>query len=56
MVSKVGVIGLGAMGLQMARHMAGKGLLVSGFDIDAKATQNARDIGVAIGDGPAQVA
>lgn len=55
-VSKVGVIGLGAMGLQMARHMAAKGLQVSGVDVDAKANQNGKAIGVQICDSPAQVA
>jgi 3-hydroxyisobutyrate dehydrogenase-like beta-hydroxyacid dehydrogenase len=55
-VSKVGVIGLGAMGLQMAGHMAGKGLQVCGLDVDPKANQNGKDLGVQICDSPAQVA
>ena len=34
---RVGVIGLGAMGLQMARHMVAKGFEVAGYDIDVDA-------------------
>jgi 3-hydroxyisobutyrate dehydrogenase-like beta-hydroxyacid dehydrogenase len=55
-VSRVGVIGLGAMGLQMARHMAGKGLEVCGLDIDAEANRRAKDLGVNICTSPAHVA
>jgi 3-hydroxyisobutyrate dehydrogenase-like beta-hydroxyacid dehydrogenase len=40
-VSRTGVIGLGAMGLQMARHMAAKGFDVRGHDIDAAAMARA---------------
>ena len=42
LVKRTGVIGLGAMGLQMARHMASKGFDVLGNDIDAGATQRAQ--------------
>ena len=42
-VSRAGVIGLGAMGLQMARHMAAKGFDVRGHDIDAAAMGRARE-------------
>ena len=35
-VKRTGMIGLGAMGLQMARHMARKGFDVAGYDIDAE--------------------
>ena len=42
-VTRTGVIGLGAMGLQMARHMAAKGFDVRGHDIDAAAVGRARD-------------
>ena len=41
-VTRTGVIGLGAMGLQMARHMAGKGFTVAGTDIDAAAIRGPR--------------
>ena len=40
-ITRTGVIGLGAMGLQMARHMAAKGFDVVGHDIDAGAMQRA---------------
>jgi 3-hydroxyisobutyrate dehydrogenase-like beta-hydroxyacid dehydrogenase len=53
---RVGVIGLGAMGLQMARHMAGKGLQVAGCDIDAEANRRAQPHGVTIAASPAAVA
>ena len=36
-VRRTGVIGLGAMGLQMARHMVSKGFDVTGYDIDVDA-------------------
>ncbi len=34
--TRAGMIGLGAMGLQMARHMAAKGFAVTGYDIMAE--------------------
>jgi 3-hydroxyisobutyrate dehydrogenase-like beta-hydroxyacid dehydrogenase len=40
-VSRVAVIGLGAMGLQMARHAAAKGFAVTGYDIDPAAAARA---------------
>src|SRR5215217_4196337 len=46
-VSRVAMIGLGAMGLQMARHMAAKGFAVSGHDIDPAAAARAREHGIA---------
>ena len=33
-VTRIAMIGLGAMGLQMARHMAQKGFAVRGYDVD----------------------
>src|SRR5262249_40554292 len=45
-VTRAGVIGLGAMGLQMARHMARKGFSVAGFDIDIDAMRRAVGHGV----------
>ena len=42
-VTRTGVIGLGAMGLQMARHMAAKGFDVRGHDIDASRDARAQD-------------
>jgi 3-hydroxyisobutyrate dehydrogenase-like beta-hydroxyacid dehydrogenase len=41
-VTRTGVIGLGAMGLQMARHMAAKGFDVRGYDIDPAAVARAQ--------------
>jgi len=49
-VKRTGMIGLGAMGLQMARHMVGKGFEVYGHDIDAGAMQRAKDLGVRVCD------
>ena len=43
---RAGMIGLGAMGLQMARHMADKGLPVSGYDILDDACRRAGEHGV----------
>src|SRR5262249_41505346 len=45
-VTRAGVIGLGAMGMQMARHMARKGFPVAGFDIDLDAMRRAVGHGV----------
>jgi 3-hydroxyisobutyrate dehydrogenase-like beta-hydroxyacid dehydrogenase len=45
-ISRTGVIGLGAMGLQMARHMAAKGFEVCGTDIDPDAMRRASAYGV----------
>ena len=40
-IKRTGVIGLGAMGLQMAKHMAAKGFDVVGHDINAEAMKRA---------------
>jgi 3-hydroxyisobutyrate dehydrogenase-like beta-hydroxyacid dehydrogenase len=45
-ISRTGVIGLGAMGLQMARHMVAKGFDVAGTDIDEDAMRRAAGLGV----------
>jgi 3-hydroxyisobutyrate dehydrogenase-like beta-hydroxyacid dehydrogenase len=45
-VTRTGVIGLGAMGLQMARHMAAKGFDVRGYDIDAETMKRAQAQGI----------
>jgi 3-hydroxyisobutyrate dehydrogenase-like beta-hydroxyacid dehydrogenase len=45
-IVRIGVIGLGAMGLQMARHMADKGFAVCGTDIDPEAARRASAYGV----------
>jgi 3-hydroxyisobutyrate dehydrogenase-like beta-hydroxyacid dehydrogenase len=45
-VKRTGMIGLGAMGLPMARHMVSKGFQVFGHDVDSAAMQRAKDHGV----------
>ena len=54
-VKRAGVIGLGAMGLQMARHLASKGFAVAGFDVDVDAMERAGEHGVQSCLSPAQV-
>jgi 3-hydroxyisobutyrate dehydrogenase-like beta-hydroxyacid dehydrogenase len=54
-VKNTGVIGLGAMGYQMARHMVNKGFTVAGYDIAPVAAPRALDAGVTIVDSPAEV-
>jgi 3-hydroxyisobutyrate dehydrogenase-like beta-hydroxyacid dehydrogenase len=54
-VKRTGVIGLGAMGLQMARHMVKKGFDVSGYDIDPAAAKTAESHGVRICGSAAEV-
>src|ERR1043166_3858011 len=55
-VKRTGVIGLGAMGLQMARHMAAKGFAVAGYDVLAEANARAKEHGVKICGSVAEVA
>jgi 3-hydroxyisobutyrate dehydrogenase-like beta-hydroxyacid dehydrogenase len=55
-LKRTGVIGLGAMGLQMARHMASKGFDVAGYDVDVDAMRRAVGHGVKSCLSPAQVA
>jgi len=55
-IRKVGLIGLGKMGLPMARHLATKGFAVTGFDVNPQAIAVARKIGVKVVKSPAQVA
>ncbi|MFQ0815727.1 hypothetical protein AVM02_09455 [Brucella anthropi] len=50
-----GVIGLGAMGYQMARHLKEKGFNVSGYDVSAEATAKSNAIGVPTKAGIAEV-
>jgi 3-hydroxyisobutyrate dehydrogenase-like beta-hydroxyacid dehydrogenase len=45
-INRTGMIGLGAMGLQMARHMAARGFDVLGHDIDPEAARRARELGM----------
>jgi 3-hydroxyisobutyrate dehydrogenase len=50
-----GVIGLGAMGFQMARHMANKGFDVYGFDVQGACNARAKAVGVHIVGTPAEI-
>jgi 3-hydroxyisobutyrate dehydrogenase-like beta-hydroxyacid dehydrogenase len=52
---RAGVIGLGAMGLQMARHIASKGMKVAGFDIAEAAMTSAMPLGIECCGSPAEV-
>ena len=54
-IKRTGVIGLGAMGLQMARHMVRKGFDVTGYDVDADAMRRAIEQGAQTCLSPAQV-
>jgi 3-hydroxyisobutyrate dehydrogenase-like beta-hydroxyacid dehydrogenase len=49
------MIGLGAMGLPMARHMARGGYEVAGFDVDAEALRRAAEHGIATCTSPAEL-
>lgn len=55
-MGRVGLIGLGKMGLPMARHLATKGFAVTGFDVNPAAIAQARAIGAKVVKSPAQVA
>jgi 3-hydroxyisobutyrate dehydrogenase-like beta-hydroxyacid dehydrogenase len=50
-----GVIGLGAMGYQMARHMVNKGFAVAGYDVAPEANARAKGAGVSIVSSPAEL-
>jgi len=54
-VKRTGVIGLGAMGLQMARHMLRKGFEVAGYDISAEAARRAQGHGIRVCGSAAEV-
>ena len=47
-VKRTAMIGLGAMGAQMARHMVKNGFEVSGYDVSAEAAKRAESHGVRI--------
>ena len=44
-VKNTGIIGLGAMGYQMARHMVNKGFAVTGYDVAPEAAKRAKEAG-----------
>src|ERR1700685_949078 len=54
-VKCTGMIGLGAMGLQFARHMLHKGFDVAGYDIDADAVRRAENDGIRHRGSPAEI-
>src|SRR5579864_1579041 len=54
-VKRTGMIGLGAMGLQFARHMLHKGFDVAGYDIDADAVRRAENDGIRHRTSPAEI-
>ena len=54
-VKNTGVIGLGAMGYQMARHMVNKGFAVAGYDVAPEANARAKGAGVSIVSSPAEL-
>ena len=56
MIRNVGVIGLGKMGLPMARHLVSKGFDVYGFDIHAPQLDAAARVGVKLRSNPMEVA
>ena len=52
----IGIVGLGAMGRPMARHLLAKGFAVAGCDPNAAACAAAQALGVTIFDSPGEVA
>ncbi len=50
-----GLIGMGAMGHQFARHMIAKGFTVTGYDVSAECNANAAAIGVKVAKTVAEV-
>jgi 3-hydroxyisobutyrate dehydrogenase-like beta-hydroxyacid dehydrogenase len=54
-VKRTGMIGLGAMGLQMAKYMGKKGYEVSGYDVSAEVMARAKSEGVKGCGSPAEV-
>jgi 3-hydroxyisobutyrate dehydrogenase-like beta-hydroxyacid dehydrogenase len=52
---RAGMIGLGAMGLQMGRHMAEAGFPVAGYDVMPEAMARAAEHGIAAAGSPADV-
>lgn len=53
--AKTGMIGLGAMGLPMARHMHNKGFEVYGIDVDAACNERAKAEGIKIAGSVAEI-
>ena len=55
-MQRIGIIGLGAMGRPMARHLIANGYAVCGYDPAAPAREQAAALGVSIVASPAEVA
>src|SRR3954468_1555138 len=55
-ISRVGILGLGKMGMPMARHLVSKGYGVAAYDPLEPARSNARAAGVTLLGSPAEVA
>jgi 3-hydroxyisobutyrate dehydrogenase-like beta-hydroxyacid dehydrogenase len=55
-MQRIGIIGLGAMGRPMARHLIAKGYAVCGYDPAVSAREQAAALGVSIVASPAEVA
>lgn len=55
-IETVGLIGLGAMGRPMGRHLLAKGFKVNGFDVRAESCTAAGELGIAVRKDPAEVA
>jgi 3-hydroxyisobutyrate dehydrogenase-like beta-hydroxyacid dehydrogenase len=56
MIKDVGIIGLGKMGLPMARHMLTKGFAVAGYDLSKERSDMAAKLGARIAASPREVA
>ena len=55
LITRTGMIGLGAMGLPMARHMIGKGFQIAGYDVAPEAMQRAHNLKIKLCGSPAEV-
>lgn len=55
-INRVGVIGMGKMGLPIARHLLAAGFQVTGCDVRDQSKKEAARLGVAVADSPAAVA
>src|SRR3954468_13457068 len=55
-ISRVGILGLGKMGMPMARHLLSRGYSVAGYDPLEPARSNARALGVTVLGSPREVA
>src|SRR5262245_30075880 len=55
-IRRVGLIGLGKMGLPMARHMRSKGFAVAAHDLNPEVCKQAAEFGVVVVENPREVA